>query len=51
VILNIWRKLLKVGGEAIMIVPDKKDESKKLLELVDRQEFKINNLVLTAEEY
>lgn len=34
-----------------MIVPDKKEESKKLLELIDRQEFKINNLILTAEEY
>ena len=34
-----------------MIVPDKKEESKKLLELIDREQFIINNLVLTAEEY
>ena len=24
-ILNIWRKLLKVGGESYLIIPDKKD--------------------------
>lgn len=35
-IIYIWRKLLKVGGEAIMIVPDKKEESKKLLDLINR---------------
>lgn len=34
-----------------MIVPDKKDQLKKLLELIDKEQFKINNLVLTAEEY
>ena len=35
-ILNIWRKLLKVGGEAFLIMPDQKDKAKKLMELVDR---------------
>ncbi len=34
-----------------MIIPDKKEESKKLLELIDREQFQINNLILTAEEY
>ena len=35
-IINIWRKLLKVGGEAFLIMPDQKDKAKKLMELVDR---------------
>ena len=50
-ILNLWRRLLKVGGEAILIVPDRKDEVKKFMDIIDRTQFKINNLILTADEY
>jgi hypothetical protein len=32
-------------------MPERKDLAKKLLDLIDRKEFKINNLLLTAEEY
>lgn len=32
-------------------MPDQKDKAKKLMELVDRTQFKITNLILTAEEY
>ena len=48
-IINIWRKLLKIGGEGILIIPDKKEEVKRLLDLIDKSEFKINNLILTAD--
>jgi len=35
-IINIWRKLLKINGEGILIIPDKKDQVKQLLDLVDK---------------
>jgi hypothetical protein len=40
-----------VKGEAIMILPDKKEQAKQFLGFVDREEFKITNIMLTAEEY
>ena len=30
-ILNIWRKLLNIGGEAFLIIADQKEEAKKLI--------------------
>lgn len=50
-ILEIFRKLLKDGGEAIIVMPERKELARRFLEQVDRKEFKIVNLILTAEEY
>lgn len=48
-IAAIFRLLLKEGGEAVLIMPERKEQAKKMLEIVDRKEFKITNLILTAE--
>ena len=34
-----------------MLIPDKKDQCRRLLEIVDRTEFKIQNMLLTADQY
>jgi hypothetical protein len=47
-IINLWRKLLKTSGEAVMVIPDGKEEAKRFIEAVDRKEFKITNMILTA---
>ena len=47
-IVGLFRQLLKKGGKAVLIMPEKKGEIKKLLEFVNKKEFKITNLILTA---
>lgn len=48
-ITTIFNSLLKEGGEAVIIMQEKKEQARKLLEGVNKKEFKITNLILTAE--
>lgn len=50
-VLNIMRKLLRPQGQGIMVMPENKQQAKQMLELVDKAEFKIDNMLLTAQEY
>lgn len=50
-IINIFRRLLKIGGQGVLIMPENKEIAKQLLSIVDKKQFKITNLILTAEEY
>lgn len=47
-IVGLFQRLLKKGGEAVLIMPEKKGEAKRMLEFVNKKEFKITNLILTA---
>lgn len=47
-IVGLFQRLLRKGGEAVLIMPEKKGEAKRMLEAVNRKEFKITNLILTA---
>jgi precorrin-6B methylase 2 len=40
--------LLKEEGEAVVIMPEKKEQAKRLLEGIDKRLFRIANLILTA---
>jgi hypothetical protein len=50
-VMEMMRRYVKTEGEGIIVMPERKELAKKLLDMVDRREFKINNLLLTAEEY